>query len=71
MWRSPVDANRPADQLSGDGVLPALMRDQSEEMQGVGMAGIEQQYLAVEAIRFDQASRLMVPSGFVEQFLDA
>jgi hypothetical protein len=44
----PVKRNGPADQIDGDVMAADLGGDHAEEMQGIGMIGLQRQRLAIE-----------------------
>ena len=52
-----------ADGVDGHAVLSGLMGERAQQMQGVGMARIQRQHLAIDTLGLDQAAGAMMPQA--------
>ena len=58
-----------ADQFEGGIVAAALMGEDTQAVEAVGVIGIEREAVAVEALGFRQAARPMMPDREIEHMI--
>src|SRR5205814_602194 len=66
-----LEDNGTPNQIHGEFMSSDLTRDDSEQVQGIGMARLDQQNLAIDRLRLSQSSGLMVRASNFKCLLDA